>query len=80
MAIRYYGDEIIHEYKGCEIRKETKYYAQGNETYYTFDGKIFQRLKDAKHYIDNDLITTDYTLYGGKKEKAKVEPFVGIGW
>ena len=72
MAIRYYGDEIIHEYKGCEIRKVVKYYAQGSEAHYTFDGKIFQRLKDARHYIDNDLITTDYTPYGGKKEKAKM--------
>lgn len=54
MAIRYYGSEIIHEYKGCEIKKVTKYYAQGTETFYLFDGKIFERLKDVKKYIDNN--------------------------
>lgn len=74
MAIRYYGNEIIHEYKGCEIKKVTKYYAQGTETFYSFDGKIFERLKDAKKYIDTDLITTDYTLYGGKREIAQAKP------
>ena len=73
MSIRYYGDQIIHEYKGIEIEKVVKYYSQGIETYYTVENtdKIFFKLKDAKHYIDNDLITTDYTEYGGKKEKAK---------
>ena len=74
MAIHYCGNEIIHEYKGCEIRKVTKYYAQGVETFYLFDGKKFNRLKDAKDYINNDLITTDYTNYGGKREIAQAKP------
>lgn len=74
MAIKYYGNEIVHEYKGCEIKKVVKHYSQGNEVFYLFDDKVFDRLKDAKHYIDNDLITTDYTAYGDKREKAQVDP------
>lgn len=56
MAIRYEGSQIIHEYKGSEIKKVVKYYSQGNETFYTVENKIFDRLKDAKHYIDHNLI------------------------
>ena len=76
MAIRHYGDQIIHEYKGIEIEKVVKYYSQGNETFYRVENtdKIFFRLKEAKQYIDHDLITTDYTAYGGKREEAKYDP------
>ena len=52
MAIKYCGNEISHEYKGCEIKKVVKYYLQGCETYYVFDEIHFERLKDAKRYID----------------------------
>lgn len=52
MAIKYCGNDIIHEYKGYEIKKVVKYYFQGYERYYVFDGMHFERLKDAKRYID----------------------------
>ncbi len=80
MDILHYGNEIIHEYKGCEIKKVTKYYSQEHEIFYLFDGKVFGCLKDAKRYIDNDLITTDYTTYGGKREKAQAEPRFDGTW
>jgi hypothetical protein len=76
MAIRYFGNQIIHEYKGIEIEKVVKHYSQGDETFYRVENtnKIFYKLKDAKHYIDNDLITTDYTAYGGKRQRAEYDP------
>ena len=52
MAIKYCGNEIIHEYKGRQIKRVVRHYFGSKETHYVFDGKIFLRLKDAKHYID----------------------------
>lgn len=45
--------ELTHEYKGYKIDKMFYYYWQGSETYYVVDGKRFERLKDAKSYIDS---------------------------
>ena len=44
--------DIIHEYKGCKIEKVINYYFQGSEIFYRCDGLHFERLKDAKEYID----------------------------
>lgn len=60
MSIRYNGNEIIHDYKGIEIQKVVKYYSQGDEIFYRVENvedRVFLRLKDAKHYIDNNMIT-----------------------
>lgn len=53
MAVRYDGRNIIHEYKGFLIEKVEKYYSQGTERFYRVDGKCFEKLKEAKQYIDN---------------------------
>lgn len=47
--------EQIHKYRGYIITKKERYYAQGNEKFYTVDGQIFWTLKDAKAYIDRKL-------------------------
>lgn len=55
MAVKYSLDnQIIHTYKGVEIKKVVKYYSQGNETFYRIEStnEVFFRLKDAKQYID----------------------------
>jgi hypothetical protein len=54
-----YSFETIHDYKGYEIEKKEKYYFQGSEKWYIIRGVYgsFDRLKDAKRYID--LYLTD---------------------
>lgn len=75
MLVEHFGS-FYHIYKGVEIEKVEKHYAQGNERYYRIGNEIFDRLKDAKHYIDVTLVTTDYTAYGGKRElNDKQKPF-----
>lgn len=59
---------FFHIYKGVEIEKVKKYYSQGDEVYYRIGNEHFDKLKDAKHYIDISLVTIDYTAYDGKKE------------
>ena len=41
MAVIYSGTDIVHEYKGFYIEKVEKYYSQGTERFYRFDGKVF---------------------------------------
>lgn len=68
MGIKYNaGNQIVHIYKGFEITKISHYYSQGTETFYKITKKpdyltetekmtiitSFERLKDAKQYIDN---------------------------
>lgn len=43
---------IIHKYRDYKIEKVENYYFQGKEVYYRCDGIHFERLKDAKKYID----------------------------
>ena len=62
------GGRFYHIYKGIEIEKIEKHYAQGNEICYRIGKEYFDKLKDAKHYINVTLVTTDYTAVGGKKE------------
>lgn len=52
MAIKYIGRDIIHEYKGVSIEKVERYYSQGTERYYRVGDKMFEKLREAKQYID----------------------------
>lgn len=55
--IKYVGNDIIHIYKGYEIKKVEKYYSQGREVYYTTisSSEPFYTLRDAKKYIDKKV-------------------------
>lgn len=47
--------DIVHKYKGFEIKKIERYYFQGTEICYVIKGiseEVFYKLKDAKSYID----------------------------
>lgn len=46
---------IVHNYKGFEIKKIERYYFQGTVICYVIKGiseEVFYKLKDAKAYID----------------------------
>lgn len=55
----------IRNYNGYEIEKKEKYYFQGSEKFYVIRGVYgsFDRLKDAKRYIDL------YLTYLSKEKK-----------